>query len=410
MRPEATEIRSRVGSPPARVAPRARAEVDAAAARPGGARAADAAWRCCRRRRSPARSTSRAAPTNSNETAPSIAVDPTNPQKLVAVWTRDTPTQQHQQQPDVHLRRGGLLDQRRPELDVASGSLGNARTDFDQSQANGRGSSPRSPTPASPSTATTSSTSSARPTPATTAAARSCCRSSTSAAARRRRSSPTSRSTAGPRTRRSGRSLAVDSNLATFTDPDVPGYVQTDPFAGNVYVAWSTNNVAPATVPTNFNPNAIKIVASSDAVTATLASPVAPRSPPSSTSTTAATSALDRNATPRLAISQGRPIDTAVYGAGDQGVPGGQVTIVWDDSARGRRQPAARPDRRPTGSRTAAPAAGPRHHRAGARRHHRRRRRRRRQPHPRRPRLHRRRRLHRPGVHRPSATWTSRST
>ena len=36
--------------------------------------------------------------------------------------------------------------------------------------------------------------------------------------------------------------LAVDSNLASFTDPDDAGYTQTDPFVGNVYVAWSTNN------------------------------------------------------------------------------------------------------------------------------------------------------------------------
>jgi len=56
--------------------------------------------------------------------------------------------------------------------------------------------------------------------------------------------------------------LAVDSNLPTFTDPDTQA-VQTDAFSGNVYVAWSTNNVAPTNF-NNFNPNVVKVIASSD--------------------------------------------------------------------------------------------------------------------------------------------------
>ena len=38
---------------------------------------------------------------------------------------------------------------------------------------------------------------------------------------------------------------------------------QTDPFAGNVYVAWETNDAAPTGV-TVYNPNLIKLMSSSD--------------------------------------------------------------------------------------------------------------------------------------------------
>jgi hypothetical protein len=68
--------------------------------------------------------------------------------------------------------------------------------------------------------------------------------------------------------------VAVDNNLATFTDPTT-GAIQSDPFAtnapgtagastaGNVYVAWSTIDSNPTNI-NNFNPNVIKLVVSSD--------------------------------------------------------------------------------------------------------------------------------------------------
>src|SRR5262249_44980006 len=55
--------------------------------------------------------------------------------------------------------------------------------------------------------------------------------------------------------------LAVDTNLASFTDP-VTGATQTDPFAGNIYVAWNTENNAPNNPPNSFNPNTIKLIVS----------------------------------------------------------------------------------------------------------------------------------------------------
>ena len=60
--------------------------------------------------------------------------------------------------------------------------------------------------------------------------------------------------------------MAVDSNIASFTDPTT-GEVQTDTAAGNVYVAWATGTVAPASpAPPSpfFNPNTIVMVTSTD--------------------------------------------------------------------------------------------------------------------------------------------------
>jgi subtilisin-like proprotein convertase family protein len=54
--------------------------------------------------------------------------------------------------------------------------------------------------------------------------------------------------------------LAVDNNVASFTDG---GSTQIDPHAGNVYVAWETNDAAPKGV-TVYNPNLIKIMSSAD--------------------------------------------------------------------------------------------------------------------------------------------------
>ena len=99
--------------------------------------------------------------------------------------------------------------------------------------------------------------------------------------------------------------LAVDSNLATFTDPDDPGYTQTDAFAGNVYVAWSTANDVTGRL-TNPNPNVIKIVASSDAVTAgTVANPNPPTFTTQQYVNDGRNFGTDRNATPGWRSARG---------------------------------------------------------------------------------------------------------
>src|SRR5262249_50713291 len=56
--------------------------------------------------------------------------------------------------------------------------------------------------------------------------------------------------------------MTVDDNLPTFTDPTT-GAVQNDPFSGDIYVTWSTSDTAP-TGATNFNPNSIVLIQSSD--------------------------------------------------------------------------------------------------------------------------------------------------
>ncbi|WP_422931845.1 beta strand repeat-containing protein [Singulisphaera sp. PoT] len=116
--------------------------------------------------------------------------------------------------------------------------------------------------------------------------------------------------------------LAVDSNIASFTDTDANGnpYVQSDPFSGDVYVAWATNNVAP-TGATNYNPNQIDIVASSDGGN-NFSGPVLVNSP--------AAFGIQRYTSPQLAISQGHPAAN-----GKPAISGGQLTIVYDDFGGG---------------------------------------------------------------------------
>jgi|GEM_PF-561561 len=116
--------------------------------------------------------------------------------------------------------------------------------------------------------------------------------------------------------------LAVDSNLASFTDTDANGnpYNQIDHYSGNVYVAWATNNVAPNGA-TNYNPNQIVLVASSDGGLH-FSGPM--------TVDSGGDTGTQRYTMPQLAISQGRPATP-----GKPAIPGGQLTIVYDDFGSG---------------------------------------------------------------------------
>ena len=118
--------------------------------------------------------------------------------------------------------------------------------------------------------------------------------------------------------------MVVDDNVATFSDTDFNGVVQTqnDRFSGNVYIAWTSNDTPFTNAGNNFNPNRIKIVASSDGGQTFTGNAILNNN---------GNNGPSRETAPRLAVSQGRPINTAVYGPFDQGVPGGQVTAVWDD-------------------------------------------------------------------------------
>ncbi|MFO0907024.1 MAG: Ig-like domain-containing protein [Isosphaeraceae bacterium] len=120
--------------------------------------------------------------------------------------------------------------------------------------------------------------------------------------------------------------LAVDRGVKTFTDTytDAAGNTvtstQTDAAAGNVYVAWATVDAPPPNV-TNWNPNTIKLVGSSDGgVTFSGARTVG-----------LGNFGSQRETSPRIVVSQG----TAVVGGGNATVAGGTVNVVWDDFGSG---------------------------------------------------------------------------
>jgi subtilisin-like proprotein convertase family protein len=112
--------------------------------------------------------------------------------------------------------------------------------------------------------------------------------------------------------------LAVDDNQLSFTDPTTKR-VQTDPFSNSVYVAWETSDIAPPSpfAPSNFNPNGVRFLSSDDGGTSFTDGVIA-----NEFGSSYQHAGADRNAVPQLVVSQGNP---------STGVPGGQVSMVWDD-------------------------------------------------------------------------------
>ncbi len=110
--------------------------------------------------------------------------------------------------------------------------------------------------------------------------------------------------------------LAVDANS---NSPNFPG--QIDTHVNSVYVAWATNRtLTPNTA--QQDPNRIELIASADGNT--FSTPVLVDG--------ASYTSIARDASPKIVVSQGRAPDPAVYGAGDPGVSPGQVTVIWDDT------------------------------------------------------------------------------
>jgi subtilisin-like proprotein convertase family protein len=127
--------------------------------------------------------------------------------------------------------------------------------------------------------------------------------------------------------------LAVDTSLPVFSDTNASGQTvtQTDPFAGNVYVAWAETDTNTAIPIGNFNPQTIRMVASSDnGTTFTHAAYV---DDTSNINEGGSHSGNARYVEPAIAISQGRAPGT--LSSSDPGVPGGQVSIVYDDYGTG---------------------------------------------------------------------------
>ena len=120
--------------------------------------------------------------------------------------------------------------------------------------------------------------------------------------------------------------LAVNSNAGfnpniggtdtSFVDPTT-SVVQNDPTTGSVYVAWATIDNNP-NGNNNWNPNAIRMIASSDGGHS-FGAPVTLND----NRNTGAANGNQHDTSPRLTISQGRADGT--------GPAAGQVTIVWDD-------------------------------------------------------------------------------
>ncbi len=104
--------------------------------------------------------------------------------------------------------------------------------------------------------------------------------------------------------------VAVDGNAPSFTDTDTNGntYTQTDPYSGNVYVAWVEGGIRGSS--TKYN---VVMIGSSDGG-ATFTNP-------SYLNTDFAdySNAYTNSYHPQIAISQGTPTR-----------PGGQVSVVWD--------------------------------------------------------------------------------
>jgi len=108
--------------------------------------------------------------------------------------------------------------------------------------------------------------------------------------------------------------LAVDTNAPTFTDTDITGATRTqsDPTSGSVYVAWQSQDINPVSA-VDFNPNAIRMVASSDGGNTFSGM---------TTVNAGGNGGPQRDTSPRITVSQG---------TADGRVAGGQVSVVWDD-------------------------------------------------------------------------------
>lgn len=120
-------------------------------------------------------------------------------------------------------------------------------------------------------------------------------------------------------------SLAVDDNLASYTDP-ITGQTLTNAGANRVYIAWETDEP----VPTGFTPaafwnfNTVELLTSTNNGQ-TFSAPITNIGAVHPNGRSDYRSA----AAPRLTVTQGRAPGT--LSANDAGVVGGQITVVFDD-------------------------------------------------------------------------------
>ena len=124
--------------------------------------------------------------------------------------------------------------------------------------------------------------------------------------------------------------MTVDDNLAT-----IPNGVasQADPFAGDVYVAWTSVDINTSIPITPFNPNRTKLVVSSDG--GNNFSPLTVTDVNNSSFTDDGNFTTEHDTTPAVTVSQGRMGSESGL-TGDAGIPGGQVAVAWNDFGGGQ--------------------------------------------------------------------------
>jgi subtilisin-like proprotein convertase family protein len=125
--------------------------------------------------------------------------------------------------------------------------------------------------------------------------------------------------------------MTVDDNLATVPNGVIS---EADPYSGNVYVSWASIDVNTAIPILDFNPNRIKLEVSSDGGNNF--------SPLTIQDINSQRPDLDGNgpttehdATPAITVAQGRTPSESGQ-SGDAGIPGGQVSVGWDDFGNGQ--------------------------------------------------------------------------
>ena len=127
--------------------------------------------------------------------------------------------------------------------------------------------------------------------------------------------------------------MTVDDNLATLPNGVVSG--RPDTFSNNVYVSWTSIDVNTAVPIAGFNANRIKVEVSSDGGNNFSPMAIADVNTSEFGSTAGEGDANgptnQHAATPSITVSQGRTPSESGQ-SGDQGVPGGQVAVSWDDA------------------------------------------------------------------------------
>ena len=118
--------------------------------------------------------------------------------------------------------------------------------------------------------------------------------------------------------------IAVDNNVANFVDPST-GAVNSDPFSGDVYVAWASVSLVGQPGGDLLAPQAIYAMGSSDG--GQTFTPPRQISQSGGYRTNGTPSGNVGNRMPRVAVSQGQA-----------GTTGGQLSFVWDDFASGTYQ------------------------------------------------------------------------